>query len=170
MNAQRLKKRFKKASDAELKAKEFLKQKGFTILEAQKEFRYEILENRVPITIKLKVDFLVSKNGYSYVVEVKSGNQVNKITHSATRRQILEYQNAIDVHGVYLLDMTNQELKQIEFPKKHRFSISLFWLILYSIMGSWAIFSSDFYVKSTALIVILLPTLIFLFQKKTKLN
>ena len=44
------------------------------------------------------------------------GPQVARITHRATRRQLLEYAAVFDVDGVLLVDAEGGRIHRVEFP------------------------------------------------------
>lgn len=119
-----LRQRFKYAEGKERDAAQFLENKGFQIVSSQEPFSYELEENGEPVTISVVTDYIVKKDGYTYIVEVKTGNTAPSIRSSSTRRQILEYTLFIPNDGVFLLDMENKELKKIDFPFGEEASVS----------------------------------------------
>jgi Holliday junction resolvase len=108
--------RLNRGIEGEKKAAVFLKKNGFKIVEEQSEREYYIKENGKDIKISIIADFIAKKDGKQYVVEAKTGKSAPQITNSSTRRQILEYSQAFDCDGVFLLDVDNRLLKKIEFP------------------------------------------------------
>jgi hypothetical protein len=46
----------------------------------------------------------VEHRGRRYIAEVKTGRLAPRLSHGPTRRQLLEYRAAFDVHGVVLVD------------------------------------------------------------------
>ncbi|MBO8137283.1 MAG: hypothetical protein H0Z40_04005 [Desulfotomaculum sp.] len=111
----KLKHRYKKSKKAEAAAQKYLEQQGYSIIAQQK---------RVPIITKIdsksfknhvKADFIVKKDGLKYVVEVKTGKQVEKPTSAGIRRQLLEYYLIYRTNGVLLLDMENKRIHAVEF-------------------------------------------------------
>ena len=111
-------KRFKHGLTSEKKAEKFLKRKGFTILASQKEYYHYYLVDGKKHKSKLIIDYLISKDGHTYIVEVKSGQKAILMNNINTRRQILEYSFAIENDGIYLLDMENKKMQLIEFRKE----------------------------------------------------
>lgn len=111
----KVKLRLRRGLQKEREAADFLRRRGYRILEAQKEISYTVYDNGEPVEICLVIDYYVRKRFKRYVVEVKSGHVAPNITHSATRRQILEYQHALNPSGIFLLDMENEEMHRIEF-------------------------------------------------------
>ena len=113
------KKRFARGVTAEKEAGIYLKSKGFEILSSQSVHyhNYKISgENR---QAKLMVDYVISKAGKVYLVEVKSGTSAISIENKDTRRQILEYDYTIENDGIFLLDMENKKLQPIEFTYRN---------------------------------------------------
>ncbi|MCL0081385.1 hypothetical protein M1N64_04075, partial [Peptococcaceae bacterium] len=114
----KLKRQLKTAKRAEKNAEAFLKQQGYAVIATQL---------RVPVTTKIdghsyqnhvKADFIVKKKGLKYVVEVKTGEQVERPTSASIRRQLLEYYLIYRTDGVLLLDMKNKKLYTLEFQLK----------------------------------------------------
>ena len=69
-----------------------------------------------------RADYLATRDGSRYVVEVKTGAQAPRIETSATRRQILEYRIAFDVDGVVLVDAEAGSVHEMTFPALDRFA------------------------------------------------
>jgi hypothetical protein len=109
------KKRFARGAKMEEKAALVLKRKGFDVEASQAVFYHDYKANGIDKQAKLEVDYVASKNGKTYLIEVKSGAVATQIENKATRRQILEYSIAIENDGVYLLDMETETLQRIEF-------------------------------------------------------
>ncbi|WP_031514845.1 hypothetical protein [Desulfofalx alkaliphila] len=114
----KLKRQSKTARRAERAAQNYLEDQGYTIVSAQQ---------RVPILTKVdnrdyknhvKADFIVKKGGYTYVVEVKTGKQVERPTSAEIRRQLLEYYLIYRTNGVLLLDMENKKIHTVQFQIK----------------------------------------------------
>lgn len=112
-------KRFARGVKAESDAGHFLKSRGFEILETQSINYHTYKIEGETKTAKLMVDFVVGKAGKVFLVEVKSGTSAILIENKDTRRQILEYDYAIENDGVFLLDMENKNLKRIEFSYRN---------------------------------------------------
>ncbi|OYT10583.1 MAG: hypothetical protein B6I18_08345 [Bacteroidetes bacterium 4572_112] len=126
----KLQKQFKRGNELEKEARYFLENKGYTILEEQYVHYHEYKVNGETHQSKLIIDYVVSQNNKTYLVEVKSGKKAISISDKNTRRQILEYYFAIDNDGVFLLDMENEELLKIEFAvKDNKPTNNLAWII-----------------------------------------
>lgn len=108
-------KRANKAKKAEKKAIAILNQHGYKVTAQQK---------RVPIITEIDAkiynntviaDFIAIKDGKQYVVEVKTGKQLEKPTQGVIRRQLLEYFLIFRPHGIILLDMEEEKLQHVKF-------------------------------------------------------
>ena len=99
---------------AENKAEKWLKHNGFLIIDKQQSKPLIIKAGAITHRYLIRIDFLVKKNGRTYVVEVKSGSQ-NKITNRETRRQLLEYFLAYQPYGIILFDMETKQFSEIKF-------------------------------------------------------
>lgn len=108
-------KRFSRGAKLEEAAAHFLERKGYKILDSQYSVNHSFRVDGEKQEVKIVVDYVVAKNGKTYLVEVKSGKSAISISNSNTRRQILEYALAIPNDGVFLLDMENKQLQQIQF-------------------------------------------------------
>ena len=129
------KKRFKRGIKLEKAAAKFLEKKGFTIVGEQVGFTHTYKVNGKKVQSELVVDYVVSKRGKYFIVEVKSGKSAILISNKNTRRQLLEYSVAIPCDGVYLLDMENKHLQKIAFTLSNRkYFFLLFWLLIISIL------------------------------------
>jgi hypothetical protein len=73
-----------------------------------------------PLTFGLRADYLVQRSGRRYVAEVKTGRQAPRLSHGPTRRQLLEYSSAFDVHGVILVDADAETLTHVEVERGPR--------------------------------------------------
>jgi hypothetical protein len=93
-----------RASDGERLAFELLERSGYTVLEHQVAGSWTLRADGQPITFGLRADFIVTRAGRRYIAEVKTGRLAPRLSHGPTRRQLLEYKAAFDVHGVILVD------------------------------------------------------------------
>lgn len=111
-----LKRRFRRAVDAEAKAPRLLERLGYEVLGAQIEGGYELLVDGQPVHVPLRADYLVQRTGLTFVAEVKSGNLAPKLTTASTRRQLLEYLIAFRVDGVLLVDSEAKRVQSVVYP------------------------------------------------------
>lgn len=108
------KKIYKNAKKAEKDAIAFLNEKGYEIIEVQKQETFLIYIDDKPFKTHVQADFIAKKRGKKYVIEVKTG-QKTRATTAVVRRQLLEYFLVFNPAGVLLLDMDRRTLKKIEF-------------------------------------------------------
>jgi len=160
--SRRISKSFKRGNDLEKDASKFLIKNGYKIISEQYEQYHSYKVNGEVYKSKLIVDYLVSKKGKRYLVEVKSGQKAINIKDKNTRRQILEYDFAIDNDGIFLLDMENKEMKNIEFNHKE-FTRNFTTLKLSIILAIGAIFIPYIIPK---LIIAVILALVWMFPAK----
>jgi len=108
--------RMRRAQRAEGDAETLLERAGYRIEGRQVTGTWPMLVNGEPVEAALRADLLVRKRRRRYVAEVKSGPVASRPTDPSTRRQLLEYRLAFDVHGVLLVDMHRRRILTIEFP------------------------------------------------------
>jgi len=108
--------RVMRAVEGEQAAGEFLRELGYELLGSQVAAEYAVLVDGETRTIGIRADFLVERGGRKYVAEVKTGAVATRIETPATRRQLLEYLVAFDVHGILLVDMEARRLHAVTFP------------------------------------------------------
>ena len=114
----RTQKSLKRGYIKEKEAAKYLKRKGYHILQHAKNYSYTLKFDGKSKIVTVEIDYLVKKNGRTYIVEVKSGNQAPNISNSSTRRQILEYSLFIPNDGILLLDMEKEVINEVVFPVK----------------------------------------------------
>jgi hypothetical protein len=159
-----LRKRFKRGLYLEDKAKEYLSNIGFNIIEEQRSYYHTYKVNGINNKAKIIVDYIVEKGGKRYIVEVKSGKSAISTNNKNTRRQLLEYDFVLENDGIFLLDMENKNMQLIEFTpnlntKKHNNHIILIVTSLIILIG---IFTPNIQIKIAA---ILLLSLIVILKK-----
>ena len=103
------------ARRAEERAEELLIDLGYVIEDRQVTRAWAMLVDGEPVQASVRADLLVARDGERFVAEVKSGGAARP-TLPATRRQLLEYLLAFDVHGVLLIDMERDRVHAVEFP------------------------------------------------------
>ena len=109
LESRKRRKRFKRGDKLEKEAKSFLIKNGYAIIDEQYECFHNYRVNGEEQSSKLIIDYIVQKKSKVYLVEVKSGAKAISIANRSTRRQLLEYDVAIENDGAYLLDMENKE-------------------------------------------------------------
>jgi hypothetical protein len=115
LNIRTMRKRFDKGAQAEIDAVGLIESNGFKITEDQSEVDCSFKVDGEKTSYTLRADFLATKNGKKYVIEVKSGDSAPDPKYSETRRQLLEYDHVYRPDGLLLADMKEVELHTIEF-------------------------------------------------------
>jgi hypothetical protein len=106
--------RIVRASDGEQGAIALLERAGYAVLEHQVAGSWTVRADGAPVTFGLRADYLVARDGRRYIAEVKTGRLAPRLSHGPTRRQLLEYSAAFDVHGVILVDADGETLTHVE--------------------------------------------------------
>ena len=109
-----------RALAGEAAAERLLVAHGYAITARQARAEVAPRINGTPHPFVLRVDYLVTRDGASYVAEVKTGDQAPRLTTAATRRQLLEYWFALPVDGVLLVVPERDEIQSIEFDDPRR--------------------------------------------------
>jgi len=112
----RRQRRWRWAVQAETHASRLLAQQGYEVLGAQVRSSYDLVVDGVARPVALRADYVVARAGRTYVAEVKSGQRAPLLETAATRRQLLEYLVAFDVHGVLLIDGETRRVHEVVFP------------------------------------------------------
>jgi hypothetical protein len=107
--------RSRRALAGESAAEELLAEAGYRIDATQIETEWTILQGGEPVTILLRCDALVSRDGRRLVAEVKTGERAPSLTTAATRRQLLEYAVAYGADGALLVDPEAGAIHEIDF-------------------------------------------------------
>jgi hypothetical protein len=103
-----------RAVDGELGAFALLKREGYAVQGRQVPGSWTVRADGEPLTFGLRADYLVARQGRRYIAEVKTGRLAPRLSHGPTRRQLLEYSAAFDVHGVILVDADLQTITHVE--------------------------------------------------------
>lgn len=107
--------RNQKAVDGEQVAREILTRYGFTIVSHQHREQSHFYVDRERVSIEVRLDFVVEKEGQRYVAEVKTGQHAPDPSWPATRRQLLEYALIFPDWPILLVDVPAQKVHLIEF-------------------------------------------------------
>lgn len=108
----RVRRRLRRAKRGEKEAVQLLRKHGYRIiaLQARKVFGYRV--DGMRRTASVRCDILAKRNGKTYVVEVKTGQQAHPGSVS-TRRQLMEYARVFRVDSLLLADMDRRSLHQL---------------------------------------------------------
>ena len=123
--SRRAKRRAARAQRGERAAAKLLRRHGYRVVRSQARLRVSPRVDGRPHTHELRADYLVRQWGKRYVAEVKTGAQAPSLSHAPTRRQLLEYSVAFDVHGVLLVDVEAGRIHRVEFPRGRRHQSAL---------------------------------------------
>lgn len=108
--------RWSRAQTAEAHAALLLERLGYKVLGTQVEAVYGLAVDGQSMSIAVRADYLVTRNGRRYVAEVKSGRLAPLLATPTTRRQLLEYLVAFRADGVLLVDGETQSVHEVVFP------------------------------------------------------
>lgn len=108
------------AARGEARAASWLEARGFRVLGSQVAAEHPVHVDDAVVRVGIRADYLVTRDGRSYVVEVKSGSLAPRVDTPATRRQLLEYRVAFDVDGVLLVDVEAERIHEVSFPRLER--------------------------------------------------
>ena len=116
LDRRRRKARARHASRGEERAERLLRARGYKIVERQSVQPWDLHVNGEAHRVRLRADFLVRRRHRRYIAEVKTGTHVASLVHGPTRRQLLEYSHAFDVHGVLLVRVDESAIDEVVFP------------------------------------------------------
>ena len=116
LDGRRRKRRLQRAADGEERARQLLEAEGFSVIDSQVDGQLDLRVDQASHRVDLRADPLVKRRGRRYVAEVKTGQTAPDPTHTATRRQLLEYRLAFRVDGILLVDMEAVRIYRIQFP------------------------------------------------------
>ncbi len=148
-------KRFKRGLRLENEARKFLQSKGYDILEEQGEYEHHYTVNGETQVARIVPDYIVQKNGKTYIVEVKSGVSAIHLKNKNSRRQLLEYDFVIENDGVILLDMENKFLQHVVFESRETRQSRTAWLVVIALL-LLAVFIPNMLIKIGAACIALL--------------
>lgn len=107
--------RFARGREGEHRAADLLRRHGFKLLATQSTGTWRMRVGGTWEEGHVRADALASRSGRLYVVEVKTGSRAPDPTSSATRRQLLEYQQVFHPDGILLADMETELLYEVAF-------------------------------------------------------
>ncbi len=105
-----------RAARGESRAARLLRRAGYTIEHEQHTLTWPVSVGTDTLEIRLRADYVVSRNTKRFVAEVKTGRHVVSVRHGPTRRQLLEYRLAFAVDGVLLVNASAGTIERVEFP------------------------------------------------------
>lgn len=116
-----------KAKRAENLAVKILENAGYKVLEVQKRLKVKTKIDGKEYSNTIIADMIVQKGVKTYLVEIKTGKQVEKTITPLIRRQLLEYYLIYKPDGLILLNMETGKLHNISFnlEDSYRYKIYL---------------------------------------------
>jgi Holliday junction resolvase-like predicted endonuclease len=102
----------------ERRALALLEAEGYRLLEREVVGRGRIEVDGEERAFLVRADALVRRRRRTYVAELKGGIEASRITHRATRRQLLEYAAVFPVDGVLLVDARRRRIHRVRFPER----------------------------------------------------
>ncbi|MFT7579432.1 MAG: hypothetical protein ACI9MR_001096 [Myxococcota bacterium] len=92
-----------------------LKRAGYTLIETQPSALVSVSLDGHRHECGVRADALVTRDGRRWIAEIKSGPETAKITHRATRRQLLEYAYAFECDGILLVSVPERRVQEVRF-------------------------------------------------------
>ena len=108
------------------RAGEMLKAHGYRPISQHPEITYNWEIDNRERSVTVTPDWLVRRDGMTFFVEVKTGEQANP-NQAKIRRQLLEYYLFGDADGVVYFDADRDVAKEVRFPVPIR-TRSPFWM------------------------------------------
>ena len=118
------------------RAGEMLEAHGYTAISQHPEIKYIWTIDGENKTVTVTPDWLVQRDGLTFLVEVKTGGQANP-NQAKTRRQLLEYYLFGEADGVVYFDADRDLAKEVRFPAAIRTRTPL-WM-WFTMLSSFAI-------------------------------
>ena len=106
----------KRGTKGERKAIKLLQKNGYEILDAQVRLTGHFFVDDELTEFDLRPDFLVERNGYRYIAEIKTGDASNPKNRN-TRRQLHEYSYYSGMGSILLVDPTKNSIQSVSFKK-----------------------------------------------------
>ena len=127
------------ASYSEAEAEKIIHNNGYKILKKHKKFPIMTCVDGKSHLAFIEADFIVEKDKQIYVVEVKTGEELDP-TEPRFRRKLLEYIYACRPDGILLLDIASSEIQKISFKlpmveREHFFRFFIVFFIICIIIG-----------------------------------
>ena len=126
-------KKFANGKKGEIRAKDYLLNRGFKIIAEQPSIKKNIFIDGQEFFYEIRADFIIQKKGKKALVEVKTGKEAVDPLSTNTRRQLFEYSYSYDIDKVYLLDADSMKMKEISFVPKRDRSAFFIYLIIFII-------------------------------------
>jgi len=122
--SKRARRRSAHALEGERDAESLLAEAGYAVVDRQPRITWTVICDGEEVSVDLRADLLVEREGLRYVAEVKTGDAAPRLSNSSTRRQLLEYRVAYDVDAALLVDMEARCVAEVEFSVPGRLPVS----------------------------------------------
>ena len=106
----------RRARTGEEAARALLVRRGYRVIDEQVAGALVLVVDGARSVHPLRVDYIVTRHGKRYVAEVKTGGLAPSLDHAPTRRQLIEYCTAFDVHGALLVEPEAERVRAIRLP------------------------------------------------------
>ncbi len=90
---------------------------GYRVVDTQAVAKVTVEVDGQAHTFDVRADAIVARRGRRWVAEIKAGDATASVAHRHTRRQLLEYAHAFDVHGVLLVDVPARRVREVIFRR-----------------------------------------------------
>lgn len=132
--------RRRRGRQGEREAEALLSRRGYRVQQRQpgRVLRYTL--DGAPVQVRVRADLLVVRGGRRYLAEVKTGRRAPRLETPETRRQLLEYAHAFDVHGILLVNADAGTVRRVGLPmRRRRVSpwVALLAGLLLGALGAW---------------------------------
>ncbi len=96
-------------------AEKLLRRRGYVVLQRAVSAPVRLIVDGAPCSYQVRADALVARGDRVFVAEFKGGEEVSKLSHRGTRRQLLEYAHAFGVRGILLVDAYRRNVHEVAF-------------------------------------------------------
>lgn len=109
--------RARRAAKGEADAVKLLESHGYVVVDSQVPGAVKVEVDGEPLRFDLRADYLVERGGRSWVAEVKTGELAPRLSHGATRRQLMEYAQVFQADGVLLVTPEEGRVREVVFER-----------------------------------------------------
>lgn len=91
-----------------------LSENGYNVISTEPQKEYKIFTNNQIASAAINSDYIVEKQGYTFVANIIKNKSNFNVKNDETRRLIFEYIHLYNVSGVILLNIKKKEINQIQ--------------------------------------------------------
>lgn len=114
----------RRALQGETDAADLLEQLGYIIVSRQERGTVRFFVDGQVHESTVRADLIVTKQGRTYVAEVKTGAQAN-VDLPNVRRQLFEYHHVFQTDGILFVDMNTRSVSKVVFETEENTMIQL---------------------------------------------